>query len=188
VRPHSEDPGSLLDRFSDYLRLLARLQIGPLLRSKIDPSDVAQETLMLAYQKLDQYRGKSDEELGGWLRRILASFLAQTLRSYRRQKRNAALEQSLETALEQASSRLEAFLESDQLSPPDVADRQELVLRLARALAQLPEDQRLAVEMKHIQEKKMAEIAAQMGRTTASVTGLTRRGLQALRKLLADFQ
>src|SRR5438876_1159396 len=60
VRKRRPDQGDLLDRYSDYLRLLARLQIGPLLRGKLDPADVAQETLMLAYQKLGQYRGQPE--------------------------------------------------------------------------------------------------------------------------------
>jgi RNA polymerase sigma-70 factor (ECF subfamily) len=186
VRPQRQDPGPLLDRYSEYLRLLARLQLSPLLRSKLDPADVAQETLLLAYQKLNQFRGQTDAELGGWLRRILAGYLAEALRTYTRQKRNVALEQSLESALAESSSRLEALLESDQLSPSDQADRQEQDLRLAGALAQLPEEQRRAVELKHIQGCKVAVIATQMGRSQASVAGLLRRGLQALRGLLAD--
>jgi RNA polymerase sigma-70 factor (ECF subfamily) len=188
MRPPREDSGKLLNRYSDYLRLLARVQIGPLLRSKLDPADAAQETLLLAYQKLHQYRGKTDAELGGWLRQILAGYLAQAQRGYGRQKRNVALEQSLEIALAESSSRLEALLGGERLSPSILADRQEQALRLASALAQLPEDQRVAVEMKHIRECKVAEIAAQLKRSQASVAGLIRRGLESLRKLLAESQ
>jgi RNA polymerase sigma-70 factor (ECF subfamily) len=168
------------------LRLLARLQIGRLLRSKLDPADVAQETLLRAYQKWDQYRGQTDAELGGWLRRILAGYLAQTLRDYSRQKRNVGLEQSLEKALEESSSFLEALLSSEAGMPSHLADRQEQLLRLAGALARLPADQRRAVELRHLQEFAVAGIAAEMGRTPGSINGLIRRGLQRLRKLLAE--
>jgi RNA polymerase sigma-70 factor (ECF subfamily) len=48
----------------------------------------------------------------------------------------------------------------------------------------LPDDQRLAVELHHLRDTPVAEIAAHLGRTEASVAGLLRRGLQKLRELL----
>ena len=65
-------------------------------------------------------------------------------------------------------------------------ERQEQLLRLARALAQLPDDQRTAVELHHLRDGPVAEIARQMGRTEAAVAGLLRRGLKRLRELLAE--
>jgi len=58
------------------------------------------------------------------------------------------------------------------------------LLTLAQALAQLPEDQRLAVEMKHLEGATVAEIAAVMERTDTAVGGLLRRGLARLRELM----
>jgi RNA polymerase sigma-70 factor (ECF subfamily) len=183
-----QDPGQALGSFRDYLCLLARLQIDPRLRSKLDASDVVQQTLLVAFEKLGQYRGASDQEMAGWLRQILANELAQALRKYGRAKRNVALECSLQAALDQSSARLEALLGAEQPSPCDLALRHEQLLHLASALARLPDDQRKAVEMRHLQGCSLAEIAREMGRTGAAVSGLLVRGLKMLRQLLADGQ
>ena len=46
----------------------------------------------------------------------------------------------------------------------------------------LPEDQRVAVELRYLKGLSVPEIADQMGRTTVSVTGLLYRGTKALRE------
>jgi RNA polymerase sigma-70 factor (ECF subfamily) len=182
-----QDPGPRrwpLERYRDYLCLLARLQLDPRLRAEFDSSDVAQQTLLKAQQSIDQFRGQGEAELVGWLRRILANTLTDLLR---RLKRRGAADGSLEAALEASSARLEAMLADGTQAPPgERLDREERLLRLADALAKLPEEQRTAVELRHLQGMGVPEVGRLMGRSTASVAGLLRRGLQLLRTLLAD--
>ena len=64
-----------LERYRAYLHLLARLQLDPRLQSKLDASDVVQQTLVKAHNGRGQFRGQTDAELAGWLRRILANTL-----------------------------------------------------------------------------------------------------------------
>jgi RNA polymerase sigma-70 factor (ECF subfamily) len=176
--------GGALERFRPYLHLLARLHQEPRLRSKFDPSDVVQQTFLQAYQALDRFRGQSEAELLAWLRQILAHCLAHARRDWQRDKRDLARERSLEAALDASSARLEAWLAADQSSPSQQADRNEQLLRLAGALADLPEAQREALVLHYWQDWPVADIAQHLGRSTTAVAGLLKRGLRQLRTQL----
>jgi RNA polymerase sigma-70 factor (ECF subfamily) len=161
--------------------LLARLQLDPRLQGKVDPSDVVQQTLIKAHQRLEQFRGQSEAELAGWLRRILANTMAD---AYRKYQRALTLERSLVDLLDQSSARLEAWLAEHEPSPSDQAARNEQLLRLAEALGRLPNDQRHAIELRYLKGCSLAEAAVVLERTEAGVAGLLRRGLARLRELM----
>jgi RNA polymerase sigma-70 factor (ECF subfamily) len=55
-----------LENYRDYLHLIARLQLGTDWRGQLDPSDLVQQTLLKAHEKQDQFRGKTDADLGAW--------------------------------------------------------------------------------------------------------------------------
>src|SRR5207249_3875494 len=140
--------------------------------------------LLKAYAKRDQFRGRSDAERAAWLRTILARTLTDAVRQFGPGAR--LRERSLEEALDQSSRRLEVFLTADDPSPGQRADRNEQWLRVAEALARLPEDQRRTVELRHLQGLAVAEIGRRMSRSPAAVGGLLQRGLRALREILDD--
>lgn len=178
--------GQELERFRAYLRLLARLHLDSRLRGKLEPSDLVQQTLLQAYQALEQFRGRSDAELAAWLRQILARALAQAVRDFARLRRDVARERSLEAALADSSARLDAWLAAEQSSPSQQAQRNEEALRLAEALEQLPEAQREALVLQHWQGWSLAQIGVHLGRTPAAVAGLIKRGLKHLRIAMAE--
>jgi RNA polymerase sigma-70 factor (ECF subfamily) len=175
-----------LERFRDYLRFLARVQLGPRLRGKLDPSDVVQQTLLAAFRKREQFQGSTDAERAGWLRRILAHHLADALRAFGQEKRDVSRERSLEESLRSSSARLERWLAADDTSPAEEAERQERAVRLASALAALPEAQREALVLQYWHGWALAEIARHLDRTPAAVAGLLKRGLNRLRQELHD--
>jgi RNA polymerase sigma-70 factor, ECF subfamily len=181
--PLTDEPMPL-EQWRPYLCTLARMQIRTQFQAKIDASDLVQQTMLEAHQARQQFRGQSNEELLGWLRRILARNLADEVRRFSSEKRDAGLEQSLKAALCESSLGLERCLAADDSLPDHRAMREEQLRHLAAALEALPDDQRQAVILHHLQGQSAAEIAAGWGRTEVAVAGLVRRGLKRLRELL----
>jgi RNA polymerase sigma-70 factor (ECF subfamily) len=177
--------GLAVERFRTYLLVLARMQLGQR-AGRLDPSDVVQQTLLDAHRQRGQFRGQSPAEMAAWLRRMLACNLADAWRALKRGKRDVDRERSLEAELADSSARLEAALAAPQSSPSARAVHNERLLHLVDALAAMPEAQREAVVLHYCQALPLAEVAARMGRSPASVAGLLHRGLKALRELLAE--
>ena len=184
----AEGKDRILGRFRDYLIVLARMELGQRARSKLDPSDVVQQTLLDAHRSFDRFHGTEEAEIAAWLRRLLACNLVDEFRALGRARRDVTRECSLDAALEQSSAELGAWLVAEQSSPSQGAERHERAIRVAGALATLPEAQREALVLRHCQGRSLAEISQQLGRSTAAVAGLLKRGSRELRELLRDCE
>src|SRR5262245_37525000 len=123
-----DSTGAGLERFRPYLLLLARTQLDPRLKGRLDASDIVQQTFLQAHQALSGFRGTSDAERMAWLRQILAHCLHHALRDHGRDCRDVARERSLEAALDDSSMRMERWLAADQSSPSQRAAREEQLL------------------------------------------------------------
>ncbi len=183
TRP-TESRSSELESYRSYLRLLAGLRLDPRIRPKIDPSDLVQLTLLKAHEASGRCSFAEEAQRAAWLRQILARTMADEVRRYTRDKRDAGMERSLVAGLDESSVRLEAWLADDRSSPSQQAIRHEQLLALAEALDALPEDQRQVVELHHLSGCSVAEVAIRLDRSKASVAGLLRRGLKTLRERL----
>jgi RNA polymerase sigma-70 factor (ECF subfamily) len=181
--PGSTD--SFLWKYRDYLLRLARRRLGFRLRGKVDESDLVQEAILQAHLARDQFRGRSEPERRIWLRTILENKVAGALRRFSRRRRDVRREMSLEgRSREFPALRGDGDLAGATPSQEVVWD--EEVTRLATALGALPEDQRRAVEMHHLEGLSFAEIAERMRRSKTSVAGLVFRGVRALRATLTN--
>jgi RNA polymerase sigma-70 factor (ECF subfamily) len=179
----NQPPEFELEKYRPYLVLLARMNLGQGLQGKLDASDIVQQTLLEAHRKRAQFRGQGEAELAAWLRQMLTYAIADVHRDFKRARRSITRERALAASIEGSSCQLEA-LAAQQSSPSERAVRYENMLRLAEALLQLPEDQRQAVELKHLRGLSVADIAGLLNRTETAVGGLLRRGMTRLRDLL----
>jgi RNA polymerase sigma-70 factor (ECF subfamily) len=176
----------LLEPYRRYLGVLAAVHLDPRLRGKLDPADVVQQVLLRAVAALPSLRSADPPVVTAWLRTILASELTDVARHYDRDRRAVGREQSLDAALDRSASGLAAFLAADQSSPSRRAARNEDVLRLADALAELPDRVKEAVVLRHCQGWPLGRIAGRMDTTVPAVASLLRRGLEQLRSRLAE--
>jgi RNA polymerase sigma-70 factor (ECF subfamily) len=179
------DPSQALEPFRSYLEVLARVHLDPRLRGKLDPADVVQQVLLRACAAWPTLETPEPPVIAAWLRRILARTLADVVKHYDRDRRAVDLERSLEADLDRSASGLAGWLAADQTSPSQAAQRNEELLRLADALAALPEPQREVVVLKHLRGWTLQRIADHIGRTIPAVASLLRRGLEDLRHQLA---
>ncbi|RPI89626.1 MAG: sigma-70 family RNA polymerase sigma factor [Planctomycetaceae bacterium] len=184
----SDPPASLsqhaqFERYRSYLLLLARLQLDKRWQQRIDPSDLVQQTLLDGQAKWHQM-GTENAELAAWLRKALSNNLADAIRKLQTAKRNIGRERLLNDALDASSAALASLLGQEQTSVGQRAVRNEDLVRLAEALAQLPEPQREAIVLHHLQGASLKETARSLGRTDPAVAGLLHRGLRRLRELM----
>ena len=178
------------ERFRGWLMMLARTQLrnAGRLQRKIDASDLVQDVLLRAHQAWPNFQGNTQAELEAWLRQILARRLTDIARRYGRQKRNFDLEQSFREQIERSSLRLGQLVPIDATTPSAQVLREERAQLIAQALLDLPEDQSMAIQLHYLSDLSVAETASEMERSAASVAGLLRRGLQALRQRVEQGQ
>ena len=173
-----------LDQFRSTLTMLARMYLGTRLQQKFDGSDIVQETFLEAHQHLDQCRGRTKSQVFAWLRQILTNNIFDAVREYSAAKRDINREVRWERRFKDSVDRVETWLSGSCTPPIQNCARNEQLERLGEALFSLPESQRVAIELFHIQCCSLKEVAQEMNRTVPAVAGLLHRGLKRLRHIL----
>ncbi|MHC5041981.1 MAG: sigma-70 family RNA polymerase sigma factor [Planctomycetota bacterium] len=182
---HEGDASSLLQAYRNYLRFIARDGVGVALRSKVDVSDVAQDVLIRARERFEQFRGGTEKELLGWLRRILANHIVDLTRKYHvGGGRNLVQEQSIEEVLYESAQAFGQVLALSGTSPSQHAVRSERDALVADALAELSADHEEVIKLRTMQGLRWEEVARRMGRSDGAVRKLWFRALQVLRPAL----
>ncbi|MGL4555215.1 MAG: sigma-70 family RNA polymerase sigma factor [Gemmataceae bacterium] len=177
--------GTLLERYRPYLTLLARIQIGRRLQSKVDAADLVQETFLEAARCFGRFEGTAERTLTRWLRQVLANQTAHLVRRYFGvQARDLGLERSLADDLDASSGQIERALVARLASPSDSAARREYAVLVADLLESLPAEYREVIVGRQLEGLAFNEVAARLGRTVDSVQKLWVRGLAALKEKL----
>ncbi len=180
--------GKLLSSYTNYLKMLANAQLDRRVRQRVSPSDLVQETLMEAHRDFGAFRGQTDAELVGWLRRILINNLIRAserhLQTEKRDVRREVSLQRLGASLRGSDSRFDIVLADPIGTPSSFIRKEESARLLADALAELPADQYQVVMLRHVDGLPFNDIATQMNRSSGACRMLWLRAMDQLREKL----
>jgi RNA polymerase sigma-70 factor, ECF subfamily len=174
----------LLTEFREPLRRVIGLRLDPVLARRVDASDIVQDVLIEATQRLREYLKAPKMPFGLWLRHLAQDRIIDTHRRHRlAQRRSVDREQTIAKpawASDESSAGLVAQLIDTDRTPASEAIRQELARRLTEAVDQLGEDDREIILMRHTEQMSNQDVADALGLTEAAAS---MRYLRALRRL-----
>lgn len=176
-RPRSEwelDAASVVEKYRPYLKSIAAAEFPVHLRSRLDESDLVQETMFRACRTWSTFRGTTEAELRNWLREILKNQITDTVRFNHRQQRSVQREGAM--PLQDPSC-------SDE-TPSAQFRRSESSEALWRAVAELPEDYRTVIMLHQQHRMTFPEIGERMQRSADAVRMLWARSVLCLAERL----
>jgi RNA polymerase sigma-70 factor (ECF subfamily) len=177
--------GHLLEGYRNYLRLIARTSLDGRLAKKLDASDLVQETLIKAHDGFGGFTRGGERELAAWLRTILTRTLVDAARRYAvAGSRRLDREVSLDASVEQSSQNLARLLPGRGPSPSNVAQKRELGVALADALADLSAEHREVIVLRSLRELDWNEVGRRMDRKPDAARMLWVRALEQFRPLM----
>jgi RNA polymerase sigma-70 factor, ECF subfamily len=174
----------LLARHREPVQRMIGLRLDRAIAPRVDASDIVQEVLLEASQRLAEYLRQPAMPFHLWLRHIAKDHIIDAHRRHRKaQRRTVDREQPMRSAWpDQSSVELAADLIDRELTPATAALRQELAERFQEVIASLDEDDREIILMRHFEQLSNQEVAAALGLSEAAAA---MRHLRALRRLRA---
>ncbi|MFY2556966.1 sigma-70 family RNA polymerase sigma factor [Corallococcus terminator] len=169
----------LLRRCLDRMGVWAKQHREQAAKVGARPSDLTQDSLLKVFQHLGRFTGTSEAEWWSWLRTIVKNEAIQTYRRGTRQRRDVSDTVPLDAEEARDARTMER-------SPSQVAANKEEWRRLLSAFGVLPENQREALRLFHLEGLPVSTIAERMGKTPKAVESLMGRGVRTLRDDMAE--
>jgi RNA polymerase sigma-70 factor (ECF subfamily) len=175
----------LLARHRDRLRKMIGVRLDRRLLARLDPSDVVQEVLMEANDKLNDYLRDRPLPFYPWLRQIAWQRLVKIHQHHHARKRRVTHEgPALPELPDESVGDLAERLAASGTSPSRHALREELRLRVRGALGRLREGDREVLVLRYLEQMSLGEIAAVLGVSEGAVKARHARALLRLQELL----
>jgi len=178
----------LVVRHSARLRRMVAVRMDRRLVSRLDPSDVVQETLIEALRLLPDYLRDRPMPFYPWLRQIAWNRLVDLHRRHILSKRRSLdREVRLDLPLDEPSAyQLVELLLARESAPAARMLREELRYRVRKAIDRLSPEFREVLILRQIEQLSIEEIAAVLAVPQGTVKSRHFRALGQLRELLDE--
>jgi len=179
---------ALLEQHRERLIHMVTIRMDPRVAKRVDASDVVQDSLLEAHEKLEEYAKKRPLPFYPWLRQIAWQRLMHTHECHiYRKKRSVVREQIASLTLSNDSVvGLAEHLVDGGTSPSGGAMREELQRRVRAALDELsPRDGEVLV-MRYLEHMSVSEISATLQISENAVRMRQLRALQKMRRTLSS--
>lgn len=178
----------LLARCRPRLKRMVAVRLDPRLSARVDPSDVVQEALAEAHQKLSAYLQTRPVSFYPWLRSIAWERLVKTHRWHIGAARRSVHREGQAALLlsDASAAELADRLASPDTGPSDRVFRSELRRRAVEALEELADADRELLAMRYLEQMPMKEIAETLSISPAAARMRHLRALEKLEALLND--
>lgn len=180
--------GELLALHRSAVRRMIELRLDPMVRRRVDASDVVQDVLVEAHARMPEYAARPVLEFGLWLRQIARDRMIDAYRRHRlAARRSIDREQAIAPALaDQSALDLAGLLADREATPAAQAVAHELERRFAAALEQLDEPDREIIVLRHHEQLGNQEAAQVLGLSEPAAGMRYLRAMRRLRALLGE--
>lgn len=176
----------LLNRHRKKLRQLVAVRLDRRVAARVDPSDVVQETLVAADQRLDEYLEERPLPFYPWLRQLACERLIDAHRRHVRAGRRSVKREEPLGVPDESMAQLADRLLARESGPSTGIRRAERQARLRDALDRLSERDREVLVLRHLEQLSTRETASVLGIAEGAVKVRLLRALQRLRDLLDE--
>jgi RNA polymerase sigma-70 factor (ECF subfamily) len=176
----------LLSGYRDRLRKMVTSRLDNRLVARVDPSDVVQETLIVAAGNLPGYAAEQPMPFYPWLRRLALQRLIDLQRRHLYSERRSVLREERPPPNDSTVHELARYLLAQVPGPHSEAVAAEREASLRRALDSLEETQREVLLLHYVEDLSLAE-AAEVLQITADAARMRHfRALKQLRELFGN--
>jgi RNA polymerase sigma-70 factor (ECF subfamily) len=168
-------PESCREAFNEVVRTYSEplyWQIRRIVESHDDAADVLQNTFLKAWQSIENFRG--DAKLSTWLYKIALNESITHLGKERKR---------MNVSIDDEESFLVNLIEADEW-----VDGDALALQLRKAIATLPEKQRIVFNMKYYDEMKYEQMSEILGTSVGALKASYHLAVKKIEKYFGETE
>jgi RNA polymerase sigma-70 factor (ECF subfamily) len=183
----AEAVNKLIDRHRDAILRLVRMRLDRRIQPRVGVSDVVQDVFIEANRRLQKYLQDPIMPFHLWLRQIAKDRIIDAHRRHRvSAKRSVDREQPahLPAGMDHSSLDLANQLVDGEITPMAAATQRELASRVEQTIAELPEQDRDILLMRHYEFLSNQEVAEALGLSQPAASMRYLRAIRRMRELL----